>query len=348
MRAVVLLLALGAVLAAVAQGAASVAFDHDRHAVANQQAGLTCLSCHQLAGGKAQLSQSREEMCHACHHPAGQGGAPGPQACPLCHPPQAEPAAEPATPPPAPGTAATAASAEPEPAAAAPVPLPPPAEPVEAAEAGPDAASGATAAAGGESASQVVQQEASEQEGPADEPAAPAAEPAVPSPILARFDHDLHGPANERAELSCTACHSMGAEKDPATGEYVTVVELELPVRDMCHLCHHLEAERPVRAPRKCGLCHDSDALPVSHGAGWTAGHGSDARLDESSCRSCHKQRFCIDCHERKEALRYQVHDRSWPVVHGIASFSDPAACGTCHLQADCVACHSAADGRRP
>jgi len=55
-----------------------------------------------------------------------------------------------------------------------------------------------------------------------------------------------------------------------------------------------------------------------------------------------------VECHEKKEATRFRVHDRSWLSIHSVAARTDPTTCGTCHLQADCVACHATADGRLP
>jgi hypothetical protein len=165
------------------------------------------------------------------------------------------------------------------------------------------------------------------------------------------FDHDLHKAANEKAGLTCTACHTLGAGGTGPTGMAATMtVEREA----LCHGCHVKGATLPVdgakvvKGTRSCEACHVTTPVPISHGAGWQQGHGPDARVDARGCRDCHQRRDCVDCHERKESARFRVHDRSWEYVHGIAVRTDPAACDACHLQADCVACHATDRGRAP
>ncbi len=165
------------------------------------------------------------------------------------------------------------------------------------------------------------------------------------------FDHDLHKAANEKAGLSCVACHTLGPGGSGPTGMAATmIVEREA----LCHGCHVKGATLPVdgaklvKGPRSCEACHASTPVPASHGAGWKAGHGPDARMDAGGCRDCHKQRECVDCHERKDGAQFRVHDRGWEYLHGIAARTDPASCDGCHLQADCVSCHATDRGRAP
>ena len=165
------------------------------------------------------------------------------------------------------------------------------------------------------------------------------------------FDHDLHEAANTKAGLDCMACHALGPGGTGPTGMKATLsLEREL----LCHACHQkggtlpLEGAEVVRGVRRCGACHAVLPQPSSHGAGWKAGHGVDARMDAGSCRDCHAQRDCIDCHQRKESARFRVHDRGWERLHGIDARVDPASCDGCHLQADCVSCHAIDRGRAP
>jgi hypothetical protein len=165
------------------------------------------------------------------------------------------------------------------------------------------------------------------------------------------FDHDLHKLANEQAGLGCSSCHSLGPG---GSGPMGMVETMSHDKGALCHGCHvkgarlPVEGARLVKGPRACEACHTTTPQPASHGAGWTLGHGADARLDAAGCRGCHRQRDCVDCHERKEGARFRVHDRSWEYVHGIAARTDPASCDGCHLQADCVACHSTGRGKAP
>ncbi len=175
-----------------------------------------------------------------------------------------------------------------------------------------------------------------------------ASDAAAPLPT---YDHDAHKDANTKAGLGCTACHSLGPGGSGPTGMKASLL---LEREQLCHGCHVKGAALPiadakrVRGPRSCEGCHSTTPQPSSHGAGWKDGHGAEARMDASSCRGCHRQRDCVDCHERKESTRFRVHDRSWEWVHGIAARTDPASCDGCHLQADCVACHASDHGRAP
>ncbi len=164
--------------------------------------------------------------------------------------------------------------------------------------------------------------------------------------MLALFDHDTHAKANKKAGLACTDCHGFQSTIDESTGARATVAVLTQSPQATCHQCHYPPGKPRVKAPGSCSTCHPDSVVPVTHGAHWKLDHGFDARMNISQCRDCHRQKYCVDCHENKESLRFQVHDRSWLQVHGIASMADPASCGTCHLQADCVACHSTGDGR--
>ncbi len=157
------------------------------------------------------------------------------------------------------------------------------------------------------------------------------------------YDHDAHKAANEAAGLSCTACHDLGPGGSGPSGMAATMkVEREA----LCHGCHVQGAALPlegklVKGPQGCETCHSSLPKPASHLADYASTHGADARLDAASCKSCHRQRDCVDCHERKQATGFGVHERSWPWIHGIAARTDPAGCDGCHLQADCVQCHT-------
>jgi hypothetical protein len=167
--------------------------------------------------------------------------------------------------------------------------------------------------------------------------------PSRVSPISAGFEHSEHERAFAKQPQACEGCH-QGAEGGPV-----------LPsLGEACHSCHRTDGagswgpKKRWQRVGRCALCHTEVAPPVDHGAGWLEVHGNQARLDVSTCDSCHSGGWCVGCHERREPVRYRVHDRSWLSIHGIAVRTNPAQCSSCHLQADCVACHATADGRLP
>lgn len=180
----------------------------------------------------------------------------------------------------------------------------------------------------------------------ADEPASMEAEST--DAIFEHFDHDMHDQVFEREGLGCTACHQVGSltiEGAPSR----TMDEAFLPPPGQaCHYCHNPpEGEREI-GPGRCALCHSVVEPPAAHGAGWIDLHGRETRVGALECNDCHRQTFCIDCHNRREALTWQVHDRTWISLHGIAARTDPGSCGTCHVQAECTGCHSRPGGRLP
>ncbi len=164
--------------------------------------------------------------------------------------------------------------------------------------------------------------------------------------IFDKFNHKRHeGILGERG-IGCPSCHQVGSKGDARISSDTLSSWLSPPPPKACHFCHNpSDGSEPVGAGR-CVMCHETIEPPTSHGAGWVQVHGTEARLETWSCDNCHRRSFCVDCHERKEAARYKVHDRAWLTVHGVAVQADPAACSTCHLQADCQSCHQSIDGR--
>jgi len=164
--------------------------------------------------------------------------------------------------------------------------------------------------------------------------------------IFARFNHKRHQGVLAARGVGCSSCHQIGTTGDPRIAmSKVESVVLPPPAK-ACHFCHNPPTgEQPIGTGR-CITCHDKVMPPDSHGAGWIDLHGTEARLQTWSCDNCHRRSFCIDCHERKEAVRYRVHDGAWLTIHPIAARTDPSQCGTCHLQAECESCHTSSDGR--
>lgn len=147
--------------------------------------------------------------------------------------------------------------------------------------------------------------------------------------VTATFDHGAHAAALDRAALGCTACHRVGVGEQPSAAAPAGV----------CHTCH-VDGVARVRAPTACATCHPSVGPPVDHGYGWREVHGAASR--EQRCADCHRGSFCVDCHERREPVRFAVHDRAFLGIHGLEVRADPSACGSCHVEAFCVACHAA------
>lgn len=157
--------------------------------------------------------------------------------------------------------------------------------------------------------------------------------------IYARLDHDMHiGLAGEKG---CATCHDFEPVLDAAGN--VDPISTFLPRTGACHTCHAAAEPRRTRGPTRCTTCHEQAPTPTTHGAGWLSLHGAEART--GSCSDCHRSRTCVGCHEQRESIRFDVHDRTWLSVHGIAARADPSSCSSCHLQAGCVSCHASTAG---
>lgn len=164
--------------------------------------------------------------------------------------------------------------------------------------------------------------------------------------IWDRFDHAGHAATFDRHRVGCVTCHALGAPAGDLR-----------PDRGVCHGCHAPgegelggAADGVRGAPDTCATCHPAVAPPASHGAGWLAFHGADARADGGRCANCHSRSSCVDCHDRRQNGAFTTHDPSWIRTHGITARAAPASCDSCHAQAECLACHRspAGFGRTP
>jgi hypothetical protein len=169
--------------------------------------------------------------------------------------------------------------------------------------------------------------------------------------IFARFDHAAHTRPMKRADVSCTACHQVGATSGPTATQTQLRDTFLVPRNDTCHTCHapgegDLGAGDGMNsAPRACATCHADVRAPESHAVGWLAMHGGEAAVSAVTCRDCHTRTTCAECHDRRENATAKVHPPSWLTVHGIAARAGPASCDSCHVQAECSSCHASGAG---
>jgi len=89
-----------------------------------------------------------------------------------------------------------------------------------------------------------------------------------------------------------------------------------------CLMCHSDRLE--------CIQCHE-DVKPRNHTATWTMkGHGLESRWNKNSCKTCHQEEFCTECH-----------DTSFPVSHKVRGFGPTTWVSqsdtTSHCQTSCI-----------
>ncbi len=167
------------------------------------------------------------------------------------------------------------------------------------------------------------------------------------------FDHARHAAASRG---NCMRCHVGISEGD----------EHLRPTMATCFKCHDHDAARDAR---RCDACHkdleDTRLLPQSHLAhdgDWVREHGTRAASSGELCQSCHREKFCAECHGQTVAAlpattRFadpfapSVHRAGFTARHSLEARAEPGACATCHAPDRCASCHLArgvmGDGRR-
>jgi len=83
--------------------------------------------------------------------------------------------------------------------------------------------------------------------------------------------------------------------------------------------------------------------LPNNHQVAWLRVHGATASADPVACQSCHRDAFCINCHQNRDSILTFVHDRNYLSFHGVDARANPIQCGSCHREDFCLNCHAKA-----
>lgn len=174
----------------------------------------------------------------------------------------------------------------------------------------------------------------------------------IPSPNI-KFDHALHVTTEN---IACSQCHG------DFVAERVGLADRDqLPSMTVCLGCH----EREARARRKpmlddCTTCHLADAGGVvkteypsgtlapsgqffgaDHDALFRVSHAAAAQNNSDYCGACHKQSFCVDCHDGA-AKPMDFHGNDYVLLHAMDARRATLDCDACHRsQTFCTGCHS-------
>lgn len=177
----------------------------------------------------------------------------------------------------------------------------------------------------------------------------------IPSPNL-KFSHARHVGGEG---MRCTGCHTdlVARGVDLATRD-------ELPAMATCLGCHDGE-----RAPSRCVTCHlagpggivqtgyasgtlqpSGSLYGAAHDLAFRTSHAAQAQNNTDYCGSCHRERFCVDCHNGA-VKPMDFHGNDYVALHAIDARRGAFDCSACHRsQSFCTGCHSrsgvAADGR--
>jgi len=117
-------------------------------------------------------------------------------------------------------------------------------------------------------------------------------------------------------KIGCTVCHANVVHGENAATK-------NTPSMQTCFKCHDGR-----KASNVCGTCHETlgvrRATPFS--PEWVAGHKEEARQGGDSCKRCHHQDFCNNCHTMATP-----HPGNWLDLHPAAYRRDPGQCAVCH-----------------
>lgn len=168
----------------------------------------------------------------------------------------------------------------------------------------------------------------------------------MPAPNL-KFDHSVH----VQKGIGCTRCHASVARVDVATRN-------QLPTMGLCLECHD-SRRGGLHAPSRCATCHLmrpdgtlEQQLPTgtlmpsgalrgdAHTADFRTHHASVAANDERYCANCHRQDFCLSCHNGV-VKPLDFHGNDYVSRHAVDARKDDPRCDGCHRrQSFCLGCH--------
>ncbi len=154
-----------------------------------------------------------------------------------------------------------------------------------------------------------------------------------------KFKHATH------PKLGCQNCHGVpGEDGDMA---------VQAANGDTCLACHGNGAENHFEVGvNPCETCHYPAAAAPGHTPDFKTNHGTAASAQQPTCSQCHKETFCVDCHDGPVNPEMQYHPANFVTRHAAESWAAPVECAECHSrEVFCRDCHSnqgvAQDGRQ-
>ncbi len=115
-----------------------------------------------------------------------------------------------------------------------------------------------------------------------------------------------------------------------------------------------------IRKGNTCLSCHDKEEIKnLIHTSQWIEVHKNSAIGNEDTCKKCHTQEYCTNCHSYKQAVKPSdkafddvkpsfQHRGDWLGRHSLEAEADSARCYRCHTQEYCASCHPKVDAPHP
>lgn len=168
----------------------------------------------------------------------------------------------------------------------------------------------------------------------------------IPTPNL-RFSHRAHTDKG----IGCVRCHGGLDRTELAT-------RAQLPKMELCLGCHN-SRRGGLNAPSRCATCHLSQADGTlqqlfaagtlrpsgqlrgdAHTLDFRTHHAQAARGEEGYCKNCHREDFCLSCHDGV-VKPFDFHGNDYLSRHPIEARRNDPDCNACHRrQSFCLGCH--------
>lgn len=142
----------------------------------------------------------------------------------------------------------------------------------------------------------------------------------------------------------CETCHERFGH---------TVNGPDRPDMQSCYRCHGVQHQGHGQiAAAQCGKCHPPGfkLTPDNHTKRFIEGdHSARASNEPAYCAMCHKNQFCVECHQGRSKSKYAPEARvvptshrkaTWRPTHGAVFLKKKGDCGACHDDASCRTCH--------
>ena len=172
----------------------------------------------------------------------------------------------------------------------------------------------------------------------------------IPRPNMV-FNHKKHVVRN----INCQQCHGDVQELELATRD-------QLPRMRGCFGCHQQTEAARGEAKSACENCHIKGGASAGgriktvfasgvlqpprwlHNAGHTPDfiqrHKMVAANDSQFCANCHKEDFCVGCHDGRVRPR-NIHPNDYISMHPVEARLATQKCTSCHReQSFCLGCH--------
>lgn len=148
-----------------------------------------------------------------------------------------------------------------------------------------------------------------------------------------------------KASNSCNLCHETfsSKQKDKFSSEWITTHKQAIAKHnaylkrylneEFCKNCHRFATASKISTETSSNK-HKQPAHPL----GWVKTHPESAKKNPGNCVNCHKEGFCIACHQEKIPASHK--DSKWTSIHGRQITQNAESCLACHKSAFCLKCH--------